>query len=293
MSPRQANSKIRSGATRSPIKCVGFSGDGQAAASGDEAGTAIVWNVSTGQLRKKVEPGHGPIWSVALNPDGKLLAVGHADRTIALANLETDDLPRIITAAGHVGSLAFSPDGQRLLAGSGGGGTGLREIDVESGKTLRTLEPEFQFCQFPRYSPDGSTIACGYLVRGRQMWDAAAGSSPLRVAEPRCGRPVGGCLAGRFPVGCWGREDGNVVVWNFETGTQVQKKNFRRLAEDAGFCERTQPAVRCLNAGNGTRTVGFWDLGRPLSNNRCMSPATVGGCRGRSGAGRIIRRQRR
>src|SRR4029453_18203566 len=92
----------------SPIKCVGFSGDGQTTASGDDTGAAIVWDVATGFLRKKVEPGHGPIWSVALNPDGKLFAVGHADGMITLTNLESDDAPRINDPPGTMGYLRFS-----------------------------------------------------------------------------------------------------------------------------------------------------------------------------------------
>ena len=243
----------------SPINCVGFSGDGQAAASGDEAGTAIVWDVWTGQLRKKVEPGHGPIWSVALNPDGTLLAVGHADGAIALANLGTEDLPRIITAAGHVGSLGFSPDGHRLLVGSGGTSNGVREIEVDSGKTRQTLDPNNNWCQFPRYSPDGSTIACGYWSGNVSLWDATTGASRFEspshgtVLRSVAASPDGSLLAA-------GENDGNVVVWNLKTGTQVQKKSFGSWPKTLAFASEPNRLFVALNSGSGTRTVGFWDL---------------------------------
>ncbi len=64
--------------------------------------------------------GHkGYIWSVAISPDGQMLASGNEDSTIKLWNLKTGDLLRTLT--GHkssVASVAISPDGQTLASGS-------------------------------------------------------------------------------------------------------------------------------------------------------------------------------
>ncbi|MCA0456465.1 MAG: WD40 repeat domain-containing protein [Chloroflexi bacterium] len=63
------------------------------------------------------------IFSIALSPDGTVLAAGYQDGTVRLWNVETGD--QLIVLKGHkdrVVSLAFSPDGT-LLASGGTDGT--------------------------------------------------------------------------------------------------------------------------------------------------------------------------
>lgn len=71
------------------------------------------------------------IFSLALNPDGTVLAVGYQDGSIRLWNMDTgEQLTRLEGHADRVVSLAFSPDGT-LLASGGVDGTvrlwGVRE----------------------------------------------------------------------------------------------------------------------------------------------------------------------
>lgn len=243
-----------------PIICVHFSGDNQVAASGDETGTAIAWDASTGSLRKKFELGHGPIRAVALNFDGKRLAAGHSDRTIALADLESDAAPRIVSVTGNVGSLAFSPDGHRLLVGSDGSGIGgLREIDLESGQVVRTFQSHLAFCQFPRYSPDGTTIACGHWDGEVSLWDAT--SRARRFASPNheaeiwsvAASPDGTRLATRG-------KDGFMIVWNVETGAPVRKSRDGYWQKTLAFASQSDRLFVALNSDSRTRKVGFWNL---------------------------------
>jgi WD40 repeat protein len=63
------------------------------------------------------------IFSLALSPDGEVLAVGYQDSTVRLWNMESGE--QLIVLEGHEGrvvSLAFSPDGT-LLASGGADGT--------------------------------------------------------------------------------------------------------------------------------------------------------------------------
>jgi len=65
------------------------------------------------------------VYSVAISPDGQLLASGSWDDTIKIWNLGSGRLLRTLT--GHsdwVRSVAFSPDGQTIVSG---GGCSLRE----------------------------------------------------------------------------------------------------------------------------------------------------------------------
>jgi WD40 repeat protein len=86
--------------------------------------SAIALNGDRGDFRVIASPAEGEfIDSIALNPDGTILAAGYLDSTIKLWDIETGEQLTILT--GHserVTSLAFSPDGT-LLASGGTDGT--------------------------------------------------------------------------------------------------------------------------------------------------------------------------
>jgi len=128
------------------------------------------------------------------SPDGQTLAVVNRNRVL-LWDLQSGALRGELQGLGSsVGPLTFTPDGSRLIAGSG-------EIwEVESG--VRTA-------QFETNSPS-QRIACnGYLIVGEQgnLWDASNGASL-------------GVLAGlRGPALNFGfTPDGSRLLWQIQDG---------------------------------------------------------------------------
>ncbi len=242
------------------VKCVAVSGDSRSIVSGDEAGEVIVWDAVSGELLQRVKPGHGPVWSVALNSDGTIAAAGHADGAITFIEVGAPSEQRTVNVPGAAGSLSFSPDGRKLLVGSGGPGTGVRELAVDSGATLRVLDPSSSWSHFPRYSPDGSTIACGYWEGDVGLWDATTGER--RFASPSHANAVWSVAASADgSLLAAGGRDGNVVVWNVETGELVRKMNFGAWPKVLAFQGEPEQLYVALNhGGNGTRTVGWWDV---------------------------------
>jgi WD40 repeat protein len=100
-----------------------------------------LWEVPTGQSLKTLSGHTHPVSSVALSPDGRLLASGSFDQTVRLWEVNTGQ--NLKTLSGHtnwVWSVAFSPDG-RLLA-SGSADATIKLWDVQTGECLKTLQPE-------------------------------------------------------------------------------------------------------------------------------------------------------
>jgi WD40 repeat protein len=111
------------------VRCAMFSKDGSRVLTGGADGTARVWRVEPIREHARSLKGHkGAVLSVAFSPDGRHLVTGSADRTartwdrttgrqlqVLQGCLSADgvELPEYIRGRAH--TVAFSPDGQRIV----------------------------------------------------------------------------------------------------------------------------------------------------------------------------------
>ncbi|HEY2249547.1 MAG TPA: WD40 repeat domain-containing protein, partial [Planctomycetaceae bacterium] len=155
--------------------------------------TIRIWDLTTGDplrvLRPPIGPGtHGYLFSAALSPDDKLLAVGTYraltplyDHRIHLIDLDKGQI--IHSLKGHVYTiydLAFSPDGQRLASASHDGT--LRIWDVKTGKTLQVLKGHTEPVHGVAWKPDGQQVVSGSLDKTARIWnvDTATATTVMR-----------------------------------------------------------------------------------------------------------------
>ena len=88
------------------------------AATGSKTGDLTLWQTSPLRPTRTAKSGD-PIKSIAASADGRRIATGHADGTVALWDAET--LAKVGEVAAHQGAvsdLAFSADGRRLVSGA-------------------------------------------------------------------------------------------------------------------------------------------------------------------------------
>jgi WD40 repeat protein len=168
------------------VERVAFSPDGTQLAV-DMTWKLSVWDVATGESRVAVETGEAGAdyaFGVAYSPDGRLLATGGPNSTIALWDPATGTL--LGTLAGHESSIydiVFSPVplagdlGRWLMASATRWDQGparlwavQREGDTVSATELAVLEGGISRVAF---SPDGALLATGNETGVAQLWDTA------------------------------------------------------------------------------------------------------------------------
>lgn len=164
------------------VNTLVFSPDGIYVAATTSSGDLKLWNVTN---RGEVELAHEP-WKHALTPvfgaDGTRIASGGDDGTVLIWDTHSGALSVTIeTHLTAVNSLAFSPDGDRLLSAS----DGMKVWDTSTGSEIRTLRGHLQRIGSVAFSPDGKRIASASFDHSVKIWNALTGQEllTLRIDE--------------------------------------------------------------------------------------------------------------
>jgi WD40 repeat protein len=267
------------------ITCVAFSPDGTTLASSGVDTTVRLWDPTTGEMLVALYGHPDQVNAVAFSPDGTFLASGNGtalgstgdvwhleggtpfmvlDGTpvplpnmVVLWNLTTGTEQRRWDGfETGMSTVAFSPDGTTLAAGSGTP-TGpiddaVRLWDVATGE-LEAILRESQSVWSIAFSPDGTILASGN-GEGITLWDVATsrtraslGQSPARSVAFS---PDGKLLASGHP-------DGTVRLWNVTT-------NQEQAALDGHdghvYALAFSPDGTTLASAGQDGTVRLWDM---------------------------------
>jgi WD40 repeat protein len=159
----------------SVVTCVAFSRDGRLGLSGTVEGTAYAWDIESGREISRYKPPTRDARGISLAANGRLAAYagGYEDPRIRLWNVQSGKEVRLLE--GHIGpvaSVAFLPDGNRLL--SGGADHMLRLWDTDRGTQIRSvLVPDDVTCV--AVTPDGRHALSGSLSGTMRVWDLESG----------------------------------------------------------------------------------------------------------------------
>ena len=163
-----------------------------------------------------------------------------------------------LTLKGHSGgvcSVAFSPDGKRLVSGSED--RTIRLWDTATGTQLLTLKGHSGPVRCVAFSPDGRHLASGSGGTDKtiRIWDTATGTELLAIK----GHSNWVCSVAFSPDGkrlASGSYDNTIGIWDTATGKKLYAlKGHSDVVRSVAF----SPDGRRLASGSQDRTTRLWD----------------------------------
>jgi hypothetical protein len=238
---------------------LAFAADGRRLASlsadwGARLGDATVrvWEVDPESTLPVLRGHKSYVYPVAFSADGRWLASGDWDGKVRLWDAATGELCATLSHPRYVHSLAFLPEGPRLVTGSFGDDR-LLIWDLATARLLREIPGYGQAFRFLTVSPDGTKVA------------AWTDGPRLRVCDLRSGEPLfaaaGRSLAyspdGRWLAVVWAEDENTVVLLNAQTYETVARfPGHEKFVQSAAF----SPDSRLLASCSWDYTVRLWQV---------------------------------
>ena len=200
--------QLETGGHMAIIRGIAFTPDGKQLVSAGDDKVIRVWDLTSGKTVRTMRGeialgGPGEILAMTLSPDGKWLAVGgdfriptatefqgsEGTQPIRLYDFKSGKI--VVLLKGHtdvIRSLAFSPDGSKLISGSGDNTAIIWDTGVRSGaqvpepKLLHRLEGHKADISAVAFSPDGSRAVTGSYDKDLRLWQVSDGSEIALMA---------------------------------------------------------------------------------------------------------------
>ena len=158
--------------------------------------------------------GHtGAVNSVAVSPDGKLVASTGADATVNVLDLTTGKTLVQLTGASSGWSIAFSADGTKLAVG--GQDNNVHILDAMTGRMVKSCAGHQNVVWAAAFAPDGKTLASASADGTVRIWDAASGKEIRQLTGPSGPWPLAYSPDGQTLA--VGFDNGAVQIWDTRT----------------------------------------------------------------------------
>ncbi len=252
----------------SPVRSVSFSPDGTQVLTGS-ADAAKLWDASTGQ-EVRTFVGHTflgltfDVEGVAFSPDGTQVLTWCLDGHLWDAN--TGEEIRTFVTPDYfslVSSIAFSPDGSKIVAGGSSYDTSTQDVvgisllwDVETGKVTDTLRGHKDPVLSVTFSPDGTTVLTGGEDQTARLWNARTGDQ-MREYGGHTDSVYSAAISPDGTKVLMGYADKTARLWDAEMGHEIRRfAGHTDMVSSVAF----SPNENYIVTGSWDQTARLWDV---------------------------------
>jgi WD40 repeat protein len=254
------------------VNSVAFSPDGRFIVSGSSDKTLRIWNAASG---KSIEPplvSHETrVNSVAFSPDGQRIVSGFGDwlnggSQVALWDVDklswkTIGSPRERHTGSEVNSVAFSPDGRRIVSGSDD--KTLRLWDVASGKLIgEPLVGHAKAVRSVAFSPDGRRLVSGSNDNTLRIWNLDDAKTKTLKGHTWRVTSVAFSPDGQRIVS--GSDDNTLRLWDVGSGKPIGLP-LQPISDSVRSVAFSRDGRRIVSGfGDGSMRIWDGDSGQPI-----------------------------
>lgn len=232
------------------INALAISSDNQLLASGSTDKTVKIYNRESGQLvGEPIEMG-GFISSLAFSPDRRFIAIGAFYNKAAIWDLTEGKL--LLSTTGY--QIAFSPDGKWLATG-GGDDTGIRLVNLRTGKVTKHFGTNTGSIQDIAFSPDSKLLATASSKREAHIWTLSGDQQAVLSGHTNWVKTVDWSPNGQFVL--TGSQDFTARVWSIKSGRSLA---VLRGHKDDVTTARFSPDGTHIISGAKDGEVRLWDI---------------------------------
>ncbi|MBZ0306913.1 MAG: WD40 repeat domain-containing protein, partial [Anaerolineae bacterium] len=268
------------------VYSVAFNAEGTQAVSGSWDRTAIVWDLTTGEIIRQLGTpltraeateeeqsrknqdgtlapyegeGHGGrVFSAVFSPDGKSIITGSGDTYVRVWEIETgEEVSRFEGHTGAVNAVDISLDGSTILSASEDGT--LRLWNLTTGD-FRELTGHASGIMSAVFNADATLILSASKDSTLRLWDAAAGTE-IRQFIGHTGQvnTVDISPDGQFVIS--GASDRTIRLWNLESGDEIRR--FSEHTDWVNYVTFSPDGQFALSSSND-KTARLWLMARSM-----------------------------
>lgn len=201
---------------------IALTQDGSTAITIDAYGGVTFWPLTPDGFGTPVRTGSvGQCYDIALSRDGRFMATASFDKFVAIWDIAARKEIARVNMPTPMRSVAFSPSGQLLAAGSANNTFTLWDLESGAGRTYTIPKvDEKSDVSGIAFSPDGKRLATAHMDSSITLWDVATQAEVKNFYVSQSSSwtvrfsPDGAIFA-------TATQGGNIHLWKAETGDKL------------------------------------------------------------------------
>lgn len=214
-----------------------------------------LWNLETGKLLDTLSNHTANVRSVAMSPNGKILASGSEDGTVKLWDIPTGEMLNSFPHSGLVTAVGFTADGKGVIGCSSG--NGMKLWDIYTGELLHRMNGS----QPIAFGVDGLRMAASGGPRYIRLWNVPQGqllkNLPIpntnnnqqiqAIAFSRDGQTIAHAMGGESKIFVW-----DVETWEVRYTLEGHSQAIQAIA--------ISPDDKILASSGKDGKINLWDI---------------------------------